>query len=508
MVAMLFLYGVTFCFACTSQNSTSTKRLGAGVPRAALSVPNWYIDPQNASGCASDFNNGTSATCASGSGPLSHYYELVSRWGTTSPTLTSAMTRIFWVSGQSDNSDPIDATPYSNTGAADSGVIFQGLAFEPVSLGSAAAPLLGTCTLTGVTVKNRVARTLTTATAACVPDINKLVVNTTHPSAAWSYTALGANTWNFSQPLTFSTDSLIGRDEVDTWATGDTISVYEPVHLSMRNLGAYGFIDIAVYHVKVFSPILNGSIGRLNTGPGLVYFAESRISVETMVGPAEGPGQLELDNVDCLESAPHSQLDRGRIWTSNTDIGVSTSGVLVFGGIIQRESTAAGYFYYDVILDFAHAGGWSLLSGAFGHVYLDSGALLINRSSTIANEPYGNIAPNAIVWGSGSITVSANAELNYVSSTSTATPAQDMLNLSGGFSGLFIGTHCDVPGCAPSTRIDAHPCSLDVRGGTGATRCGTALTPPMLDLPFADGGLGGFAFLPGDGAFVAGHALQ
>jgi hypothetical protein len=54
----------------------------------SLTVPNWYEDPSNATGCASDSNSGTSATCgASGVGPLLTWGELiVHRWGGRSPT--------------------------------------------------------------------------------------------------------------------------------------------------------------------------------------------------------------------------------------------------------------------------------------------------------------------------------------------------------------------------------------------------------------------------------------
>ena len=46
-------------------------------------VPNWYIDPQNTTTCASDSNSGTSATCGgAGIGPIVTYQELnVHRWG-------------------------------------------------------------------------------------------------------------------------------------------------------------------------------------------------------------------------------------------------------------------------------------------------------------------------------------------------------------------------------------------------------------------------------------------
>ena len=80
--------------------------MGAGgpqIPPPSWGVPNWYLDFANSTGCASDANSGTSATCGgAGVGPLLHVSQLYARWGTHSPTLNppSSQTVITVLSSQ------------------------------------------------------------------------------------------------------------------------------------------------------------------------------------------------------------------------------------------------------------------------------------------------------------------------------------------------------------------------------------------------------------------------
>ena len=63
----------------------------AGNCGPACTVPAWFLDFANSSGCASDANSGTSATCTgAGIGPLLHVSQLYSRWGSHSPFLVSS----------------------------------------------------------------------------------------------------------------------------------------------------------------------------------------------------------------------------------------------------------------------------------------------------------------------------------------------------------------------------------------------------------------------------------
>src|SRR5579859_7853982 len=87
----------------------------------AMQVPQWYVDPGNVTGCASDSNNGTTATCGSqpGIGPLLTWNALnTQRWGCTGglpcPRLLQS-TNITFLSSQTGTGDPIVFQPSIET---------------------------------------------------------------------------------------------------------------------------------------------------------------------------------------------------------------------------------------------------------------------------------------------------------------------------------------------------------------------------------------------------------
>ena len=87
----------------------------AGQCGPACTVPNWYLDFANTTGCAADSNSGTSATCSgAGIGPLLHIAQLYARWGAHDPFLASSteVTTITVMSPQPSGSASAD--PWGN----------------------------------------------------------------------------------------------------------------------------------------------------------------------------------------------------------------------------------------------------------------------------------------------------------------------------------------------------------------------------------------------------------
>ena len=84
----------------------------AGNCGPACTVPDWYFDFANGTGCASDTNSGTSATCGgAGIGPLLTVAQAFARWGTRFPTFNapSHVTTLHLLSSQpaaSASADP------------------------------------------------------------------------------------------------------------------------------------------------------------------------------------------------------------------------------------------------------------------------------------------------------------------------------------------------------------------------------------------------------------------
>ena len=113
-------------------------------------VPNWYIDPQNTTTCASDSNSGTSATCGgAGIGPIVTYQELnVHRWGCQGDP--SACPRL---SPKHDAQLPQQADERGGLVFFDPSIELGGYAAVVCPLGS--AQQIATGTLNVVTLKNR-----------------------------------------------------------------------------------------------------------------------------------------------------------------------------------------------------------------------------------------------------------------------------------------------------------------------------------------------------------------
>jgi hypothetical protein len=72
----------------------------SGATYVALTTTDWYVDPANETGCASNSNNGTSPSCDGvGIGPLMKLDELYKRWGTHMATVPVGVT-IHFVSSE------------------------------------------------------------------------------------------------------------------------------------------------------------------------------------------------------------------------------------------------------------------------------------------------------------------------------------------------------------------------------------------------------------------------
>ncbi len=149
---------------------------------SSWTIPNWYIDPANATTCASDSNSGTSATCSAGGvGPLKSYQELyVHRWGCLGtpsycPRFRQNVTLTF-LSSHTDNSDPVLGAFSLENGAQ---VLIQG------QLTSAQRVCTGTITVNAA--KNRTTGQVLEATLPCAVTAEDLIVNSTHASRAWTY---------------------------------------------------------------------------------------------------------------------------------------------------------------------------------------------------------------------------------------------------------------------------------------------------------------------------------
>jgi hypothetical protein len=387
-------------------------------------VPAWFIDPANSATCASDTNSGTAATCTggcsgavctSGIGPLRTFQELnVHRWGCLgNPSACPRFTghnqtyTIQFISSQTVNTDPVYLAFSEENGSA---VIVDGV------LG-AAQQVCTTTLAAGGAAKSRTAPQLlnvkfTTCAGAAT---GQLVVNTTHPSRAWIYSAGVGGSWNMSQPLTPYTPPVYNPSgtEVDTWTAavgGDSVTVYTPVQINL------------IYYVPVFGDFNQGTFANPPTfyqatawdpgGPfsdnaeyGPVMFVESQIQRATGLQTNDSTviGMANVYNVGGL-SYPGASL-------IGQDLLVFSGGVLnVPGGL----ALGAALVDQDIII--GNGGTDNQLAEAeYGFVYVDTSTVLT------ANLAWKNLTSAAVVWGPG--TLNATGRVTYPSGAGGAAAA-------------------------------------------------------------------------------------
>jgi hypothetical protein len=421
------------------------------VPRS-WTVGTWFVDPLNASGNAKDTND-----CQTAHSPCVSFSEIANRWGTHSPRLRQT-TSLTFLSSQQNGNDPVTLTPQIENGAV---VSLQG------ALGP--AQLVATSTLSNVTSKNRGAGQLLAATLPAQAQPGMLVVNTTHASRAWVYGPAGTQ-WFLSQPFLPETiPPSWNPQEIDTWASGDRIEVYQPVSVDLVEAsptlvdcdsGNACTNDLLVYQLAVLDPNGIGADALTLSGPSLhVSLVESSVQRSIVMSGGAADWYPNFTNVDA--------------W-GPIRLGIPAGYAYFFGGDIR--GTAAGtQLVGGLLADDAIAGtSLSLGDGMFGSLYLAPGVTL----TAIDGVDWwwtssGQVDGSTVLWGPGAVDVAGGARFEYPSG-------------SGGATATFR------QGGGLTVDEQATACSVDTQG-TGAWTCGIALTPANLDATVASGGFGGSA---------------
>ena len=475
---------------CTNTSHKLADSSGGSRPQilpASWEVGNWYIDPANASGCASDNNTGTTATCGSAGslvGPLQTWGELSQgRWGcppgaTYCPRFISGVTVEFISSQNSSSHDPV----YMN-GAAEQGaqVTLQG------ALGT--TQLIGTGTIAHLVAKNRATPQLLSIQVGSVAlQPGYLLVNATHSSRAWVYkssgTVDGGTEWEISQPLTPEPVPYAYNDsEVNTWANGDTVHVYQP---ALVNVAAFAInqTNIDVVTSEAFGTIYQLAVYDPN---GLVF--------------SEWGDPLEMGVVNMIECSS----ERTVIFSTtpsiygdliaNSDLIGGVGGAPVVGpdpilyvtqlsfnaGIIGgpnapndgKVSTAA--LRADVILPTDFVDNFFGMSGGYiGSVYVDTGeSLIISGSTDMTTVDFQYATAYTFLWGPGTTNVSQNARVAYTASGATAAFKTATLQMNG-----------------QTKACNGGPTTL-------GTTCNITISGANLDAAFGASGFGGNAWVPG-----------
>lgn len=367
---------------------------------ASWSVPYWAFDPANASGCASDSNTCTSASCSGGNvGPCSTLSEIYSRWTTTRPVFTSAVT----VQQLSD-----DAAPWPNAVSMPNGPTTiidwfstNGFLFEGTLLPQASA------TIGTYTALNRTAGTLGSITAQgqsgafWTPYVGMMVQDLTTPAVFWVVADLGSATANITTPMvpvTVPTFQTIAPAYV-TIANGDSLRIVRPTKALCHDLGSgYGsFTDF--FHVWCTS----SGAGFTSTA---AWFHESVIdNTVTWLNcqPTNGSnGTYVVNSYSAMQGTFEGAFVGGALAspTDNFSFGCPYAPSYLDGDIVVVS--ARQHINWNTILNIGRA----YLGNTNFHTYSSGVQIRIGQWDSP-----GFLYPDAEIWGPASIDVSDGAYL-------------------------------------------------------------------------------------------------
>lgn len=440
------------------------------------------IDPQNASGCASDNNrtcnisgctsSGSSSCCAtSGDGPCITYGSVATRWGTYYPRLQQP-TIISYLSAPSSGgiNDPIYAYPSPE----------QTNTYLGIQCAMGSAQQTGTGTITVVSAKTRTegASSLLTVTYPSGTAAANIAVNSSKSSRAWVFQSAGGNftTTQPFVPVSPPTQFINTPQytEVDSWATGNTVTTYAPITIYMpafkpspftyNSAGTPTFRSGFVYNCNL------GGAGDTNTIEINSFVSVFESSVSSLLNVANTSGYQSLGQL-ILENSLFNSL--------NTPPGYrDITSVIVGGAIQQGGSINAPTIGGDAILsqtlettDFI-LGVSSFVTGGTDGVYLGSGAFLLVNSGNSGLHP----STSPIFWGPGTLDLVGPSRFTYVGGAGAATPtfANSTIELNSETSGACVSLLADAaaPTCNQTisntnldTLLGANPGCVGMFGG-------------------------------------------
>lgn len=498
----LFVIAIAVGIACSrTESQPTTEKLGAvsspGQVEPFVIPPSWkqaswFIDPANTSACASDNNRTCSlSTCGtSGDGPCLTWGSLISRWGTTAPTLTSANTAITFMSAQPGATDTVNFAPYLNNA-------YVTIACTPTQI--------GTVTLGTVTAKNQATPQL--LNAVMVDDggaiaVGQFLVNTNRGnSEAWIYKNVSGTTWAISQPLAPGGTTAVGQvfgsiaAENNGWVIGDTVNVFTLPDVYFANLnptqgnfiqgGPHSTVGgIYVYQCNAQS-LSSGVFGAFSIG-AQVALVDTK--VQSIFGslPMNANGFAVSSGGGAYVQELYNSWLKNGTWPlgliSTTKSGATNPGAAyVAGGIIANGNNVQNRLgWVSVEQDTIIGAGNSLTieSGTLDGVYLETGVslLMLNGQVTVANDINGG---NAKLWGPGAINIEASVRFAYPSGAAAAAAA---LLFTGG-----ITVSGGTKGCIGVPTV-----------GAPTLTCNTSFTAAQLDTSL--GATAGCLYVPGGGS--------
>jgi hypothetical protein len=416
-----------------------------------------YLDPANSAGTSSDSNTGTSQATA-----LLTYAEVERRYGGPTPRITQPTT-IHLMSSQTLNVDPI----FFNGEAATTGTLGAQMILD----GTLGRTVVATTVLGAVTAKVRAnpGNDLQVAGMPGGAAAHQLIVNTTRSSAAF-IVSVAAGVATMTQPLPLSlltTPAAAGWSEDNTWAVGDSITIYT---LPLANLKQW--------------EIRGGDLATGNGGCGawvqFVQVADPTGTAGTVL-PVHAGAVFTGYNACYIGPRPHAAQFAGRaggIFFNGCDIAgqysVFGGTVVAYGGILRSGCNMYSAMSLGVNSNGGMLGGDIIIIGQsdFSN-WIQVGFVHLESPIGVTGGVWQTAATQ--VWGAGTVTVwPGSTWYNGTGNTFASSLTTGALAFLGGSVGTAVVGGQAINGIAlTAANLDTYGTLQDLRSGAAFTNAVT-----------------------------------
>jgi hypothetical protein len=390
---------------CASSQVPAPRASSGGLDCPACTIQNWYGDEQNTTGCASDSNSCTSATCGgTGVGPCLHLFQqLIVRYGTTAPILPGDTGPTYNLLSDEAADDPYTLAPYSTNASSTT---------TPSVLGSLAVTYL-TGTVASRTLTNR----CTNGTAPCgsfaLPTITVTGVDW---STACSGTCVGA----YVSDTTAGTQFFIHADDGAGVAAittsislttglavpvspGDSITVGRPTLFYGPSVVSQTVASqVSVAEVTFESPVVR--LDGLSAAVSDSVVSSTTTVAATLVGPlnpqmtsvyfdtfAQLGGSATVFGGEFVQASVPALTDQssldGDVYVATTGFYTTLSGTIFVGDVYWTGTTN---FYPGMMLIVGAVNDAGLMPALWGPGDLDPSSGFVVDVSTFASRTFEN----------------------------------------------------------------------------------------------------------------------
>jgi hypothetical protein len=483
-------------------------QLSFGIPSYGNGLT-MYVDPQNASTCASNSNDCVHSSCSGTQGPCANTYGLYNKWQGYEPRFNT--TTMTWVD-------------FLSAGAVGDSFVFrphvQGNANVGVKCDSRGTAI-GSGTLTVSQAKNALSNLDERLTFSGVTPtgIGNLVVNTTRGSQAWIAYVPSAGVYAMTEPLASASPPLnntcgfLAEDE--SWTTGNSVTIYpaggcnvnvaevSPTFEQTSDAGStagVGANQVVLWRIGFADPSNNASPTNIGRGVQILesYVPTANYATLHVSDPQNASPYGGIINTFLGGKLATVDVGSGSIINANSN---GNTYCLYAGGVVGNTTAQLNVHSsnYGALLDanFEYSGsiGDLALTGfiKIGEITSENNADLWLQGHTFWKTwpDYGAGADGngPLVWGSKAI-------------VDEPPEAKIVYNSTNGATSTFISGNAATAPIVVNRATGVTPGTACSTCGSTMT-CGIPLTGVNLDNTCGDAGFGGYASIPGGGAVIA-----